>query len=258
MKIVVVGATGLVGRNIVRRLRAGGHDVRPASRVSGVDIITGAGLAESLVNADVVIDASNSPVPEGPASFDFFRIAIANLLDAEAKAGVRHHVGLSVVGTDRLGDSPYFQGKSWQERAIRASGLPFTLVHATQFFEFLLHLVEASVYDQALRLSPAYIQPVASADVAVAMAELAVRLPRNTVIEMAGPERERLSELIQRFLIEVDAPYEVVTDVFAPYFGAMLDDDSLLPGCGARVCSVGFAAWLNQSEYWGAHWQVDG
>lgn len=254
MKIVVVGGTGLLGRTIVRRLCAGGHDVLPASRASGVDIITGAGLAESMVGADVVIDASNSPVLEGPASFDFFRIAIENLLEAEAKAGVEHHVAISVVGTDRLGDSPYFRGKAWQESAIRASCIPFTIVHATQFFEFLLQIVEVSVYDQALRLSPAYIQPVASADVAVAMAELAVRPPRNAVIEMAGPERERLSELIQRFLTEIEAPYDVVTDVLAPYFGAMLDDDSLLPGCGARVCTMGFSAWLNQSEYWGAGW----
>jgi uncharacterized protein YbjT (DUF2867 family) len=254
MKLVVVGGTGLVGRNIVRRLRAGGHDVLPVSRASGVDIITGAGLAECMVNADVVIDASNSPVLEGPASFDFFRIAIANLLDAEAKAGVKHHVVLSVVGTDRLSDSPYFRGKAWQESALRASGIPFTIVHATQFFEFLLQIVEASVYDQALRLSPAYIQPVASADVAVAMAELAVRPPKNAVIEMAGPERERLCELIQRFLTELEAPYDVVTDELAPYFGAMLDDDSLLPRSDARVCSMGFGAWLNQSEYWGAHW----
>ena len=254
MKIVVVGGTGLLGRTVVRRLCAGGHDVLPASRASGVDIITGAGLAESMVGADVVIDASNSPVLEGLASFDFFRIAIENLLEAEAKAGVKHHVAISVVGTDRLGDSPYFRGKAWQESAIRASGIPFTIVHATQFFEFLLQIVEVSVYDQALRLSPAYIQPVASADVAVAMAELAVRPPRNAVIEMAGPERERLSELIQRFLTEIEAPYDVVTDVLAPYFGAMLDDDSLLPGRGARVCTMGFGAWLNHSEYWGAGW----
>jgi len=254
MKIVVVGGTGLLGRHIVRRLRAGGHDVVPASRATGVDIITGAGLAESMVDADVVIDASNSPVFEGSESFDFFRVAIENLLDAEAKAGVKHHVAISVVGTHRLDDSPYFRGKAWQERAIRASGIPFTIVHATQFFEFLLQIIELSVYDQALRLSPAYIQPVASADVAVAMAELAIRLPRNVVIEMAGPERERLSELIQRFLAEVEAPYDVVTDALAPYFGAVLDDDSLLPGNGARVCPMGFGAWLSQSEYWGAHW----
>jgi len=254
MKIVVVGGHGLVGANIVRRLKADGHDVCAASRRTGVDIVTGAGLADVLVGADVLVDASNSPVLEGPAPLEFFSKAIDNLLAAEIHAGVKHHVMVSVVGTDRLDDSPYFRGKARQEAKIRASGLPFTIVHATQFYEFLLHIVELSVYEQSLRLSPAYIQPVASADVAVAMAELAVQPPHNAVIEMAGPDRERLSELIQRFLTEIEAPYDVITDAQAPYFGAVLAEDSLLPGDNAHVCAMGFGAWLNQSEYWGANW----
>lgn len=254
MKIVVVGGHGLVGGNIVRRLQADGHDVVAASRRTGVDIITGVGLAHALVGADVLVDASNSPELEGSAPLTFFSTAIDHLLEAEIQAGVKHHVMVSVVGTDRLDDSPYFRGKAGQEAKIRASGLPFTIVHATQFYEFLLQIVELSVYEQTLRLSPAYIQPVASADVAVAMAELAVRPPQNAVIEMAGPDRERLSELIQRFLTEIEAPYDVVTDALAPYFGATLAEDSLLPKGDAHICTMGFGAWLNQSEYWGANW----
>ncbi|MET3651981.1 SDR family oxidoreductase [Dyella japonica] len=254
MKIVVVGGHGLVGGNIVRRLKADGHDVSAASRRTGVDIVTGAGLDDALAGAEVLVDASNSPELEGPAPFEFFSKAIDNLLAAEVRAGVKHHVMVSVVGTDRLDDSPYFRGKALQEARIRASGLPFTIVHATQFYEFLLQIVELSVYEQSLRLSPAYIQPVASADVAVAMAQLAVQPARNAVIEMAGPDRERLSELIQRFLTEIEAPYDVITDANAPYFGAVLAEDSLLPGGNTHVCAMGFGAWLNQSEYWGANW----
>jgi len=254
MNIVVVGGNGLVGRNVVRRLRAKGHEVTAASRVSGVDIVTGQGLAQALQGAEVVVDVSNSPVLTGEAPCAFFEAAIANLLEAEAAAGVQHHLSLSVVGTERLADSPYFRGKAFQEERIRTCGIPYTIVHATQFFEFLLDIVEVSVYDQALRLAPAYIQPVASADVAACLAELAVRPPLNAVLEMAGPECERMSEIIQRFLSQIEAPYEVVTDAQAPYFGARLDSDSLLPGASARLCATDFGAWLNQSEYWGANW----
>lgn len=254
MNIVVIGGNGLVGKNIVRRLRAKGHAVLPASRTTGVDIITGKGLDDALTDAEVVVDASNSPILEGEAPFDFFRTAGVNLLAAEARAGVKHHVALSVVGTERLADSPYFRGKACQERLIRDSGMPFTIVHATQFYEFLLEIVELSVYQQTLRLSPAYIQPVASADVAAAMAEIATRPPLNATMELAGPDRERLSEIVQRFLTEIEAPYDVVTDAQAPYFGARLDDASLVPGADAHVCSTGFGAWISQSEYWGANW----
>ena len=254
MKIVVVGGNGLVGRNVVRRLQAGGHDVSAASRVSGVDIITGYGLRQALDGADIVVDVTNSPVCDGPTPYEFFKTGGAKLLKTELEAGVRHHVSLSVVGTGRLRDSPYFRGKAVQEQLIRESGIPFTILHATQFFEFLLEIVELSVYKQSLRLSPAYIQPVASADVAASLAELAVRPAKNTILEVAGPERHRLSEIIQRFLTEIEAPYDVETDRSAPYFGATLDDDALLPGEGARVCLTDFQAWIGQSEYWGAAW----
>jgi uncharacterized protein YbjT (DUF2867 family) len=254
MKIVVAGGHGLVGSNVVRRLQACGHDVSPVSRVSGVDIITGAGLARALAGAEVVVDVTNSPQREGPAAFEFFRTGGLNLLEAEADAGVQHHLSLSVVGTGRLGDSPYFRGKAVQEQAIRASGIPFTIVHATQFYEFLLEIVELGVQEQALRLSPAYVRPVASADIAAVLAELALQPPANTIVEVAGPEQGRLSETIQDFLTEIEAPYEVVTDALAPYFGAVLEDNSLLPGEGARICPMDFRRWMSQSEYRGAGW----
>lgn len=254
MKIVVMGGNGLVGRNVVRRLRTAGHDARAVSRASGVDIVTGAGLAEALSGTEIVVDVTNSPERDGPSAFDFFENGGRNLLRAEVDAGVKHHVSLSVVGTGRLGDSPYFRGKAAQEELIRDSGIPFTILHATQFYEFLLEIVELSVYEQSLRLSPAFIQPVASADVAVLLAELAVLAPKNGVVEIAGPDRERLSEIVQRFLTEIEAPYDVLTDASAPYFGALLGSDSLLPSEGAKICTTGFESWRSQSEYWGASW----
>jgi uncharacterized protein YbjT (DUF2867 family) len=254
MNIVVVGGNGLVGRNIVRKLREDGHDVRVASRRTGVDIISGAGLEAALAGADVVVDATNAVAPYGESSYEFFTIGTANLLAAEKRAGVGHHVSISVVGTERLADSPYFRGKAQAEAMIRDSGIPFTILHATQFYEFLLAIVEAAVANQALRLSPAYIQPVASTDVADAMALLAEGPPLNATIEMAGPERERMSEIVKRFLEDVEAPFEVVTDAAALYFGATLDEGSLVPCEEARLCPVGFTTWLHGSEYARASW----
>jgi len=254
MKIVVIGGNGLVGGNVVRRLRADGHMVVAASRSTGVDIITGEGLARALVNADVVVDASNSPSLQGEAPFDFFCTAGTHLVEAELDAGVAHHVALSVVGTERLADCPYFRGKAEQDRMIRASGVPFTIVHATQFFEFLLGIINACMLGQTVRLSPAYIQPVASDEVAAAMARFAVSVATNRTIEIAGPERERLSGIVQRFLTRIEAPYEVITDVDAPYFGAMLDEDSLLPTDTASIGATGFGTWFAQSELRGADW----
>jgi uncharacterized protein YbjT (DUF2867 family) len=254
MKIVVVGGSGLVGKNVVRRLRAGGHDVIAASRRTGVDIVTGKGIVDAIAHTDVVIDVSNTPNFSGDAALKFFENGCINLLRAELAAGVKHHLSLSVVGTNRLVDSPYFAGKAMQEAMIRRSGIPFTILHSTQFYEYLLQIVEQSVYEQALSLSPAYVQPVASADVAVAVAELALQPASNAVLEVAGPHRERLSDIVQRFLREVDAPYDVVPDVLAPYFGATLKERSLLPQEDAHLCSLGFAAWLNQSDYCGIGW----
>jgi uncharacterized protein YbjT (DUF2867 family) len=254
MNIVVIGGRGLVGRNIVERLRAEGHDVSAASRATGVDVITGQGLAECLAGAEVVVDVTNSSTFDGEEAFDFFRTAIVNLLEAELAAGVRHHVTLSIVGTDRLQDSHYLRGKSLQDRMIRASGIPFTIVHATQFYEFLLAIIAAALREESMHLSPAYIQPVASDDVAALMAELAVGEPLNAAIEIAGPERERMSQLIQRFLIDMEAPCTVQADKHAPYFGALLDEHSLVPTEGALQGTVGFQAWLDRSAFSRVGW----
>lgn len=254
MNIVVVGGRGLVGRNIVERLRNGGHHVSAVSRATGVDVMTGQGLAECMVGAEVVIDVTNAPTFDDEAAFDFFRAAIGNLLEAELAAGVRHHVTLSIVGTQRLEDSHYLRGKALQDRLIRLSGIPFTIVHATQFYEFLVAIIENAVRDQVVRLSPAYIQPVASDDVAALMAALAVGPPLNRSIEIAGPEKERMSELIQRFVVDLEAPCDVQTDGRAPYFGAVLDEDSLVPGDGSLLGAVGFQKWLERSEFSRVGW----
>jgi uncharacterized protein YbjT (DUF2867 family) len=254
MNIIVIGGSGLVGRNIVERLCAQGHEVSAASRATGVDLISGRGLMESLIGADVVVDVSNSPTFDDVAAFDFFKTAIFNLLYAERHAGVKHHVSLSVVGTGRLEDSPYLRGKALQERLIAASGIPFTIVHATQFFEFLLDIITYAGSGQTIHLSPAYIEPVASDDVAATIARVAAGTPVNGSIEIAGPERARMSELIQRFVIEMEAPYEVRTDVGAPYFGATLDELVLLPREDAERGERDFQAWLEQSEYARADW----
>ena len=254
MNIIVIGGRGLVGRNIVERLRSQGHRVSAASRSTGVDLITGSGLAESLVGADVVVDVSNSPTFDGMAAFEFFKTAIFNLIDAEKRAGVKHHVSLSVVGTGRLEASPYLRGKALQERVIESSGIPFTIVHATQFFEFLLDIITYAVGGQTIHLSPAYIEPVASDDVAATIARVAVEAPVNGSIEIAGPERVRMSELIRRFVTDMEAPYEVCTDPGAAYFGAMLDEFVLLPRGDAERGELGFQAWFEQSEYARADW----
>ncbi|WP_426703059.1 SDR family oxidoreductase [Rhodanobacter sp. Col0626] len=254
MNIIVMGGRGLVGRNIVERLRSQGHEVSIGSRSSGVDLITGRGLAESLVGIDVVVDVSNSPTFDDIASFEFFKTAGFNLLAAEKRAGVKHHVSLSVVGTGRLEASPYLRGKALQERLIRSSGVPFTIVHATQFFEFLLDIVNYAVRGQVIHLSPAFIEPVASDDVAATVARVAVGAPINGSIEISGPERGRMSELIQRFVIDIEAPYEVQTDVGATYFGAALDEFVLLPREDAERGALRFEVWWKLSEYARADW----
>jgi len=254
MNIVVIGGHGLVGRNVVARLRARGHLADAASRSSGVDLITGQGLAASLAGAEVVIDASNAPTFEGPEAFEFFRTAIVNLLHAEQQAGVRHHISLSVVGTGRLGASPYLRGKALQEQLIAASGIPFSIVHATQFHEFLLDIINWTVKGRTIRLPPAYIEPVASDDVAAMLARVATHPALQGSIEIAGPERVRMSSLIQRFLVDMEAPYEVQTDVEAPYFDAPVDDTVLLPRADAKRGRLGFQDWFEQSPYARANW----
>ncbi|SFM68756.1 SDR family oxidoreductase [Variovorax sp. OV329] len=244
MKIVVIGGTGLIGSKVVSRLRAAGHEVLAASPASGVNTLTGEGLDEAMAGAHTVLDVSNSPSFEDKAVMEFFQTATGNLLAAEARAGVKHHVALSVVGTDRLPDSGYFRAKVAQEKLIRESKMPYTIVHSTQFFEFLGSIAQSGVQGDEVHLSPAYVQPIASDDVADAVADYTVGSPKNATVEIAGPERVRLSELVQRYLKASNDPRTVVADVHARYFGAELKDDTLVPGPGPRIGALGFEAWF--------------
>lgn len=244
MKIVIIGGSGLIGAKTVVRLRRRGHEVIPASPSSGVDTITGKGLAEALAGAQVVVDLANSPSFEGEAVLRFFETSGRNLLGAEAIAGVQHHVALSVVGTERLLASSYFRGKRAQEKLIEASNIPYTIVRSTQFFEFLGAIAQAGSDGQSVRVSPALVQPIAADDVADVMAEVALGPPRNGMLEIAGPERKGLDELVRRFLRERNDTREVVTDPEALYFGLELDDRSLTPGDDPRTGAIRFGEWL--------------
>jgi uncharacterized protein YbjT (DUF2867 family) len=248
MKIVVIGGTGLIGSKTVERLRKKGHDVLAASPKSGVNTVTGEGLAAALVGAQVVVDLANSPSFEEKAALEFFEASGRNLFAAEATAGVRHHVALSVVGTDRLQGMGYFRGKMAQENLIKGSGIPYTIVHATQFFEFTAAIANSGVVGDTIHLSPAHFQPMASDDVADAMTDAALAAPLNGMIEIAGPERVRLSDLVGRFLKATNDPRKVVEDVHALYYGEVeIDDQTLVPGENARIGTTRFDDWLSQS-----------
>ena len=247
MKIVVIGGSGLIGSKTVNRLRDAGHEVVAASPNTGVNTITGEGLPEALAGAQVVVDLANSPSFEDKAVLEFFQTSGRNLLAAEAAAGVGHHVALSVVGTERLQESGYFRGKLAQEKLIKASGIPYTIVRSTQFFEFLRSIVQSGTAEKTVHLSPAYVQPIASDDVAAAMADVTLGKPVNGTIEIAGPERVRLNELVGRYLKATNDPREVVTDVHARYFGAELNDQSLVPGDNPRIGAIRFEDWFSQS-----------
>lgn len=244
MKIVVIGGTGLIGTKLVQRLQASGHQAIAASPNTGVNTLTGEGLDSALAGADVVVDVANSPSFEDQAVLDFFRTSGANLLAAEAKAGVRHHVVLSVVGTGRLQQSGYFRGKQAQEDLVRAGTIPFTIVQSTQFFEFVGGIVQAAGAGPSLRLSPAGIQPISSDDVAAAMHDAALAPPRNGTLEIAGPDRFALSDLVGRYLRSKGDARTVVADPTAPYFGAVLEPGTLLPAGAARLGAARFEAWL--------------
>jgi uncharacterized protein YbjT (DUF2867 family) len=246
MKIVVIGGTGLIGSKLVNKLRQGGHDALAASPNSGVNTITGEGLAEALAGAEVVVDVANSPSFEDEAVLEFFQTSGRNLLAAEAAAGVGHHVALSVVGADRLADSGYLRAKVAQEKLIEASKVPFTIVRSTQFFEFMSGIAQAATTGQTVRLSPAQLQPIAADDVAAALAEVAAGAPANGTIELAGPERLGLAELVRRFLAATKDARQVVVDTHVRYFGAELDDQSLTPGDRPRVGGTRFADWLKR------------
>ena len=247
MKIVVIGGSGLIGSKTVERLRKKGHEVVAASPNSGVNTITGEGLADALAGAQVVVDLANSPSFEDKAVLEFFETSGRNLLAAEAAAGVGHHVALSVVGTERLQGSGYFRGKMAQENLIKGARIPYTIVHSTQFFEFMGAIAQSGTVEQTVHLSPAYMQPIASDDVADAMADIALAAPVNGTIEIAGPERVRLSELVGRFLKATKDPRKVVADTHALYFGVELNDQSLVPGDNPRIGATRFDDWLSQS-----------
>jgi len=246
MKIVVIGGTGLIGSKLVARLRQEGHDAVPASPDTGVNTLTGAGLAEALQGASVVVDVSNSPSIEDAAALAFFERSTGNLLAAEAKAGVEHHVALSVVGTDRLTQSGYFRAKLAQEKLIQASSMPYTIVHATQFFEFVKSIAAAATDGNRVRLAPVLIQPMAADDVAAAVARVAVGKPVNAIVEVAGPEQFRLTEMIRQDLSARKDPREVVEDPHARYFGVELTERTLVPNDDARLGATRFKDWLGQ------------
>lgn len=250
IKIVVIGGSGLIGAKVVALLRARGHEVVAASPQSGVDTLTGRGLAEAMAGAQVVVDVANSPSFEDAAVLAFFETSGRNLLAAETAAGVSHHVALSVVGTDRLQGSGYFRGKAAQERLIKASNVPYTIVHSTQFFEFVGGIAESgtSADRNTVSLSPAYIQPIASDDIAASMTEFATGSPLNGTVEVAGPQRMRLHELVQSYLASRNDARVVVADAHARYFGAELDDDTLLPGCDSLIRTTLFADWLSRQR----------
>jgi uncharacterized protein YbjT (DUF2867 family) len=244
MKVVVIGGTGLIGSKVVVRLKEHGHDAVAAAPGTGVDTLTGEGLAEVLKDAAVVVDVSNSPSFEDAAVMEFFRTSTANLLKAEAEAGVGHHVALSVVGTDRLQGSGYFRAKLAQEELIKASGMPWTIVHATQFFEFAKGLADGVTDGDTVRLPAGKIQPVVSDDVAAAVARAAAGSPVGGVVEVAGPEAFELEEFIRRGLTALNDPRKIVTDPQATYWGAELREDTLLPGPDAHLAETRFADWL--------------
>jgi len=247
MKIVVIGGNGLIGKKLVNKLRASGNDAVPASPSSGVDVLTGAGLADVLKGAQVVVDVTNSPSFEDAAVLNFFQTSARNLLPAEAAAGVGHHVALSVVGADRSPDSGYMRAKVAQEKAIKAATVPYTIVRATQFFEFVGGIADASTEGKTVRLPPALMQPIAADDVAAALADISVGRPLNGTIELAGPEGIRMDEIARLFLSAKRDPREVSTDVHARYYGAEVDDRSLTPGKDPRIGPTRFEDWLRHT-----------
>jgi uncharacterized protein YbjT (DUF2867 family) len=247
MKIVVIGGTGLIGSKLVEQLRKRGHEPLAASPDTGVNTLTGEGLAEALEGADVVVDVANAPAWDDAAVLDFFQTSARNQLDAETAAGVKHHVTLSVVGTDRLPESGYFRAKTAQEEIVKAGLTPYTIVRATQFFEFIGRIADSSTDGNTVRLQPALIRPEAADDVAATLADVAVGAPLNDTVELAGPEAFRLDELARRVLGASDDPRQVTADVHARYFGAELDDRSLTPGDDARIAPTRFEDWLSQS-----------
>lgn len=248
MKVVVIGGTGLIGSKVVGKLNAHGHEAVAAAPNTGVNTLTGEGLAEVLEGASVVVDVSNSPSFADDAVMEFFRTSTTNLLKAETEAGVTHHVALSVVGTERLQASGYFRAKQVQEDLIKESGIPWSIVHATQFFEFMKGIADMSTEGDRVRLAPVKIQPIWSDDVAAAVGRTAVGSPLNGLVEVAGPDVFQLDELIRKGLAAKGDPRQVVTDPHAPYSGAEVQENTLVPGPGAQIAETRFTDWLAQQQ----------
>ncbi len=247
MKIVVLGGTGLIGTKVVRFLKERNHDVLAAS-ASTVDLLTGRGLSEALNGAEVVIDLTNSPSFEDSAVLSFFQTAARNLFPAEVAAGVRHHVALSIVGTDRMVNLGYMRAKVAQEEAIKAAGVPYTIVRATQFFEFIGSLADAATEGQTVRLSSVLMQPIAADDIANAVAEIALQAPKNGYINVAGPERRQLDDLARELLKARRDPRSVVTDPSLGYFGGQVPENALVPDHEGLLGTVRFSDWLTRSQ----------
>ena len=248
MRIVVIGGTGRIGSKLVQKLREDGHDPLAASLTSGVDALTGEGLAGAIEGGDAVIDVLNRPVSEDEASLDFFQTSSRNVLAAEAEAGVGHHVVLSNVGAERLPESGYFRAKLAQEALVMASMIPYTILRTPPFFEFIEAIADSNTEGDTVRLPPAGVQAESAADVAAALADIATKRPLNATVELAGPEPLRLDELARRVLGATNDPRRVTTDVHARYFGAELDDQSLAPGENARIAPTRFEEWLSNEK----------
>jgi uncharacterized protein YbjT (DUF2867 family) len=244
VKVVVIGGTGLIGSKLVEKLSGDGHQAVAASPRTGVNALTGEGLSDALRGASVVVDVSNSPSFEDEAVMDFFRTSTTHLLEAEAHAAVTHHVVLSVVGTERLRGNAYIRAKQTQEELVRSSGMPFSVVHATQFFEFMKAMADDATEGGTVRLAPVRIQPMAAGDVAAALARVAAGPPANGLVEVAGPEAFQLDQLIRDMLASAHDPRDVVADAHAGYYGAQLQERTLLPGPDARTGGTRFSDWL--------------
>jgi uncharacterized protein YbjT (DUF2867 family) len=247
MKIVVIGGTGLIGSKLVEKLRGIGHEPLAASPETGVNALTGEGLAEALEAAQVVVDVANAPNWEDTAVQDFFQTSSRNMLAAEMVAGVSHHAALSVVGAERLPESGYLRAKLGQEETVKGGSVPYTILRATQFFEFIERLADSSIDGETVRLAPVFVQPESADDVAAALADVAVNAPVNGIVELAGPEQFRLDELVRRVLRANNDTRPVTADVHARYFGTELEDHSLTPGSNARIASTRLEDWLSQS-----------
>jgi uncharacterized protein YbjT (DUF2867 family) len=248
MKIVIIGGTGLIGSKTAAILRQAGHEVTAAAPNTGVNTITGEGLREALADAQVVIDLANSPSFEDKAVLEFFQTSGRNLLAAEAVAGVRHHVALSIVGTDRTPDNGYFRAKVAQEKLIEASDIPYTIIRSTQFMEFLRSIAAEGASGNVVKISPGLFQPIAADDVAAFVADVALAAPRGGIVEIAGPERAPFNEIVARYLRAVGDPREVVSDPEARYFGGRVEERSLVPLGEARLGRSGLDEWLRRSQ----------